>query len=215
QTMHDARALDPADAREALPAMGEKRVDEGSVWIAGSRMDYEARGLVDDEQVLILVNHREREGLRRRASLDTLGDEYGESLTGLDLGRGLAHLLGAETHLARLDEALQARARELRQRLSKEDVEPRAAVLGPGRDFVFDLALWRGYVGHRGGIPWRDGSPLLGIFHARTQGFGHRHGHPHRGRDGARGHHLGQARDEPGDAAASQCGRGARSACAR
>ena len=191
--------------------MGEERVDEGSVWIAGSRMDHEARGLVDDEQVLILVNHREREGLRRRASLGTLGDEYGESLTGLDLGRGLAHLLVPDTHLARLDEALQARARELRQRLSKEGVEPRAAVLGPGRDFVFDLALWRGYVGHPGGIPWRDGTPLLGIFHACTQGLGHRHGHPHRGRHGGRGHHPGQARDEPGDAAAHERGRGARS----
>ena len=53
-----------ADAGEAVAAMGEQRVDQRPVGIAGRRMDDEPRRLVDHDDVLVLVDDVERHRLR-------------------------------------------------------------------------------------------------------------------------------------------------------
>ena len=60
----------PRDARDAAvlraAGPGEQRVDERARRWPGRRMDDEPGGLVDDQQVVVLVDHLERD-VRRRA----------------------------------------------------------------------------------------------------------------------------------------------------
>ena len=51
---------------ELLAAMGDQRVDQRAVGIAGRRMDDKARRLLDDDEVLVLVNHSKRDVLALR-----------------------------------------------------------------------------------------------------------------------------------------------------
>src|SRR5215472_4488814 len=48
EAMHDAGALDAADAGEAFAAMGDERIDQGAGPVAGGGVDDEPRRLVDD-----------------------------------------------------------------------------------------------------------------------------------------------------------------------
>ena len=66
EAMHDARPRHAADAREALAAMGDQRVDERAGRMAGAGMDHEPRRLVDDDERVVLVDHIERNGLAAR-----------------------------------------------------------------------------------------------------------------------------------------------------
>ena len=59
------RRTPPMPARLGA-AMGDQRVDEGAVGIARGRMDDQAGGLVDDDQMCILETDIERHRLRRR-----------------------------------------------------------------------------------------------------------------------------------------------------
>ena len=69
ETVHDARPLDAADARQAVAAVGDERVDERAGGVPGGGMHDEVRRLVDDDEVAILVDDVERDrlggGLRR------------------------------------------------------------------------------------------------------------------------------------------------------
>ncbi len=51
----------PGRATPAMPAVvvapREQRVDQRPLPVAGRGMDHEARGLVDDQQVIVLVHH--------------------------------------------------------------------------------------------------------------------------------------------------------------
>ena len=62
----DAGPRDAADARQAAGAMVEQRVDQRPVAIAGGGMDDQAGGLVDDQQMLVLEDDRQRDVLRLR-----------------------------------------------------------------------------------------------------------------------------------------------------
>ena len=53
----DAGALFAADAGETVAAVVEQGVDQGAVRVAGGRMDHQARGLVDHDDVVVLVDH--------------------------------------------------------------------------------------------------------------------------------------------------------------
>ena len=50
-----------ADAGQAVPAMGQQGVDQGAVGIAGRRMNDHALGLVDHEQVAVLIDDVQRD----------------------------------------------------------------------------------------------------------------------------------------------------------
>ena len=66
--MHDARPRFTADGERTLTAMGDQGIDQGSVGIAGRGMHDKARGLVDDDQVVVFVDDIQRNilALRRR-----------------------------------------------------------------------------------------------------------------------------------------------------
>ena len=63
ETVHDARPRHAADARKAVAAMGDERVDEGAACVAGTGMDHEPGRLVDDDQRVVLVDHVQGDGL--------------------------------------------------------------------------------------------------------------------------------------------------------
>ena len=47
-----------ADAGQAVAAMGDQRVDQRAGRVAGGRMHHEARRLVDDDDLVVLVDDR-------------------------------------------------------------------------------------------------------------------------------------------------------------
>ena len=49
-------------------AMGDQRIDQRAVGIARRRMHHQPRRLVDDDEVLVLVDHVERNILALRAA---------------------------------------------------------------------------------------------------------------------------------------------------
>src|SRR5262245_17062426 len=62
EAMNDARPSYPANAGQALAAMGDEGVDESARLVAGGGMDDEARGLVDDDEGVVLIDDVERDG---------------------------------------------------------------------------------------------------------------------------------------------------------
>ncbi len=69
EAVHDAGPRHAADARQALAAMGDQRVDERAVRVARARMHDEPRRLVDDDQRVVLVDHVERDGFAAQCGL--------------------------------------------------------------------------------------------------------------------------------------------------
>ncbi len=55
QAVHDPRPGDAADARQLVPAVVQQGVDQGSVTRPRRRMHRHARGLVQDDQMLVFV----------------------------------------------------------------------------------------------------------------------------------------------------------------
>ena len=72
EPVHDARALDAADAGKAGPAMGDQGVDQGAGLVAGGRMHHQPPGLVDDDDVVVLMDDIERDILARGLGGDRL-----------------------------------------------------------------------------------------------------------------------------------------------
>ena len=88
-------------------------------------MDRHARGLVDDDQVRILEQYRQRDRLggrfggHRRGDFDPVG-------TGLRLGRGVGHGCAGVADPPLDDQRLQAGSRQLRGQARQHLVDPAA-----------------------------------------------------------------------------------------
>ena len=63
EAVHDAGALDAADARQ-IGAVRQEGVDQRATRVARGRVYRHARGLVDDDQVGVFVDDGEVDGLR-------------------------------------------------------------------------------------------------------------------------------------------------------
>ena len=115
---------DAADAGQRGAAMGEERIDQRPVGMARRRMDDQARRLVDDDQVRVLMDHRKVQGLGLRGRRSRRRYANREALTGADaVGRvpcraaALVRPAGAHHrlpgHLAGHDEGLDAGPRKI------------------------------------------------------------------------------------------------------
>ena len=62
--VHDAGANLPADAGQAALAMPQQGIDQGAVRVAGGRVHHHALGLVDHQQVGVLIHDIQRDLLR-------------------------------------------------------------------------------------------------------------------------------------------------------
>ena len=63
QAVHDARPALAADAGQPRAAVGEERVDQGPVRVAGRRVDDQAGRLVEHDQLRVLVEDMQRHDL--------------------------------------------------------------------------------------------------------------------------------------------------------
>ena len=88
--------------------MVQQGVNQGAAFAAGGRVDGHARRLVDDDQILVLEEHAERDGLGGRLGRRRRGDLQAV-VAGLGLGRGVVQhdAVAADAALAhqRLDAA--------------------------------------------------------------------------------------------------------------
>src|SRR6266566_4902637 len=111
QAMDDSRAKGIAGARERLTA-AEKRIDECAASMACAGVDRHARGLVDDENVVVFVEHVQRDGLRFSAELRARLRVHCNALAGTETMRALCGL-AVDADEATFNELLDAGAAEL------------------------------------------------------------------------------------------------------
>ncbi len=88
QAMDDSRAKGIAGARERLTA-AEKRIDECAASMACAGVDRHARGLVDDENVVVFVENVQRDGFRFSAELRARLRVHCNALAGTETMRAL------------------------------------------------------------------------------------------------------------------------------
>ena len=121
QPVHDAGPLFSADAAEIVHVV-QQGVDQGAALVARRRVDHHARRLVDDDQILVLVDDRERQILGRGRRLDRLGNLDRDLLSGLDRLVRLRRV-SCDQHGALLDQPLKLRPRQ-RERRGEKSIEP-------------------------------------------------------------------------------------------
>src|SRR5258706_5364852 len=126
QPVHDAGARDAADAGERGAAMGEQRVDQRAVDIAGGGMHDEAGGFDEDDEVGILVQDAKRNVLRDRVGGRGRGHDDRIGLARFDPVIGVSYRRVVVLDVALLDQSLQPRARHLGESARQEVVQPPA-----------------------------------------------------------------------------------------
>jgi hypothetical protein len=128
EPVHDAGAALAADARKAIAAMGDQRIDQGAGPIAGGGMNDEVAGFVDHDDVVVFVNHAERNGLGgglgrlRRRHVDRDGG------AGIDPIIGIADRVAVERDGAGLDQRFEPRPGQLGDMAGEHAVKPLAGL---------------------------------------------------------------------------------------
>ena len=126
--MHDAGPPLSADAGETVAAVGEQGVDERAVLVAGRGVHDHAARLVDDDEVVVLIHHVQRQVLRYqlRGSGVRQRDDKRVARRGLIV---FLHGCAVFRHRTLREQPLGGAARELGQRARKESVDPLGALL--------------------------------------------------------------------------------------
>ena len=132
QPVDDARSLHSANTGKAVAAMSEQSMHQRALLMAGCRVDDEACGFLEHQQMLVLVDDVEHRRLGLEGHGLELGNVDGQALTVFDPAAGLGYLLPVDAHMAVSDQALQARSRVAVKAFGKIAVEP--LPLGVGLD---------------------------------------------------------------------------------
>lgn len=108
--------------------MGEQGVDERAVLVAGRGVHDHAARLVDDDEVVVLIHHVQRQVLRYqlRGSGVRQRDDKRVARRGLIV---FLHGCAVFRHRTLREQPLGGAARELGQRARKESVDPLGALL--------------------------------------------------------------------------------------
>ena len=153
EPVHDARPPHAADARQAVAAMGDERVDERAARMPRRRMHDEPGRLVDHDEVVVLVDDRERNRLRLRLGRHDRRHDERDARARARLERRIAHngIVDGDAPVA--DQRLQAAARQVGEGARQDAVEPlRRAILR--HDEFAPVASGR----RNGGLRCRSGS---------------------------------------------------------
>jgi hypothetical protein len=143
EPVHDARPIDPADPGQARAAMGDQGVDQCSRGVAGRRMHDQAPGLVDDDDVVVLVHDIERDILALRLGGRGLRHvDYDRIATG-DMISGVADDGVLDGHGTGEDQRLQPGPRQLRSALCEHAVKPGRALVARDDDLQLPTAIRR------------------------------------------------------------------------
>ena len=117
--------------------MRDQRVDQGAGPVPGSRMHDQILGLVDDNNVVVLIDDLERDRLRRRFSRLRCGDIEQDRGGGIDAMVRIADRVAIDRHGAILDQRLEPAARQFGDMAREHAVEPFAGVsLGSNDRFL-------------------------------------------------------------------------------
>ena len=141
QAVDNAWTGNPAHPLQALSAMSDKRVDKGSVRIAGCWMDDEAGLLVDDDEMLVLVDHLEGDGLPNRLCRNRWRYRQLKILRGFDSIIGVFYGLAPRGDPSAGDQSLQTGTTEFGKFSSKKPVEAPASLRHVGTGAA---PLWLG-----------------------------------------------------------------------
>ena len=157
EPVDDAGPLDPADARQAVAAMGDERIHERAGFVTGGRMHHEPGRLVDDDEVIVLVDDVERDRFAQWLGRDGRGKveqhrcPSGKLLVRIE-GGGAVH-----GHSPVPDQRLEAAARKIAPRRCQRPVEPlRRSIMNPLTQCRFVQRILaanpglRGFLGRKG-----------------------------------------------------------------
>lgn len=117
--VHNPGARNPANPRKPPCAVVKQCIDEGSIEVSCRRMHDKARGLVDDQQVIILEDNIERNFLRDVMSRRWCRYANGISCARLDLGCRVTRRSGIALRNQRLQSLSGKRGDQCRKRAIK------------------------------------------------------------------------------------------------
>jgi len=110
QPMHDPWTANAPDAGKAAAAMMDQCIDQRAGPIAGGGMNDQPGGLGDDDDIVVLVEHVQRNILAQRRRVFRLGQGDLVDIAGANLALGVGHRRAVEPNGAVLDQRLHAAA---------------------------------------------------------------------------------------------------------
>ena len=126
--VHDAGPPLPADAGETVAAVGEQGVDERAVLVPGRGVHDHAARLVDDDEVVVLIHHVQRQILRHELRRCCIRQRDDKRVAGCGFIVFL-HGRAVFRHGPLREQPLGGAACELGQRAREESVDPLGALL--------------------------------------------------------------------------------------
>lgn len=136
EPMDNARPPDPADAGQACAAVGDQRVDQRAGLVPGGGMDHEVLRLVDDDDVVVLEHDVERDVLAFGLGGRGGGHVDCDRIARFDMISGVANRGRSHADLAREDQRLEARARQVGAADGQHAVQPLRSFIALDRDLV-------------------------------------------------------------------------------
>ncbi len=136
EPVDDPRPPHAADAGQAGTAMGDEGVDEGPAGMARCRVDDEAGGFVDDDEIVVLIGDDEIHGFRFRHRIGGRRHVEDEPRPGGDLGGRIAQHAAVAADMAFADEVLQPRTRQVGEEPDEGAVETLAALVHDADTFL-------------------------------------------------------------------------------
>src|SRR5690606_33014604 len=129
QAVYDPGPL-PTHQERDVRAQRLHDVDERAVLVPRCRVGHQARGLVEDDDVVVLVDHRNRDVLG--GQIVRLGDRREENLDGVALvdAARRSGRLSVDVHIPGLDERLRVATADLRHPGGNQAVESLSVLLG-------------------------------------------------------------------------------------
>ena len=132
EPVHNSRPGLAAESAERGAAMRYQCVDQCAVGIAGGRMHNKTGGLVDDDEVVVFVNDRERNILRLRFCRDRRRQADFVGIPRFDPCVGVSYFFARARDVSGFDQLLQPRAADVGKARGEKLIEPLACVFGSG-----------------------------------------------------------------------------------
>jgi hypothetical protein len=127
--------------------MMDERIDQRTGPVAGAGMNDEAGWLAKHDQVVVFVEHVERDVFALRLRIFRFGQVDLEDIAGMDLLLRFGHRLAVDRHRSLCDQALDPVAGEFtRKCVRQEGIQASRGILARRQDFPIGRRLFKGVV---------------------------------------------------------------------